>query len=68
MKKILCLLILFLLFFTSCTKKEEKSQLDKIIERGVLTVGVKTDSKPFGFIDPVTGENDGFDIDVAKYI
>ncbi len=68
MKKILCLLILFLLFFTSCTKKEVKTQIDEIIERDVLTVGVKTDSKPFGFIDPVTGENDGFDIDVAKYI
>lgn len=68
MKKILCLLILSFLLFTSCAKKETKTQLQKIIDKDVLVVGVKTDSKPFGFINKQTGEIEGFDIDVAKYI
>lgn len=68
MKKFLCLLILSLLLLTSCGKKEEKSALDKIIERDVLIVGVKDDSKPFGFISKATGEIEGFDIDIARYI
>ena len=68
MKKILCLIILSLLLLTSCGKKEEKNALDKILERDVLIVGVKDDSKPFGFISKATGEIEGFDIDIARYI
>ena len=68
MKKFLCLIILSLLLLTSCGKKEEKSALDKIIERDILVVGVKDDSKPFGFISKATGELEGFDIDIARYI
>ncbi len=68
MKKFLCLIILSLLLLTSCGKKEEKSALDKIIERDILIVGVKDDSKPFGFISKATGELEGFDIDIARYI
>ncbi|MCD7878486.1 MAG: transporter substrate-binding domain-containing protein [Candidatus Gastranaerophilales bacterium] len=66
MKKIICLFILSLILLTSCSKKEVISSYDKIIERDVLIVGVKTDSKPFGFINPKTGQNEGFDIDIAK--
>ena len=68
MKKILCLIILPILFLTGCSKNENKPVFDKIIENDSLTVGVKTDAKPFGFINETTGENDGFDIDIAKYI
>lgn len=68
MKKFLCLLILSLMLLTSCGKKEEKTALDKIIERDVLIVGVKDDSKPFGFVSKATGELEGFDIDIARYI
>lgn len=69
MKKILSLIILSLLIFTSCTKKEEaETSYDKIIKRDVLIVGVKEDSKPFGYISEVTGEYEGFDIDIARYI
>ena len=38
-----------------------------IVERGYLIVGVKTDTKPFGFIDS-NGENTGLDIDIARAI
>ncbi len=68
MKKILCLLILSLLLLTACGKKEDENAVDKIIKRDLLIVGVKTDSKPFGFISKSTGEHEGFDVDVARYI
>jgi len=68
MKKILCLLILSLLLLTSCSKKEEKNSYDKIIEKDLLVVGIKNDSKPFGFISKSTGEPEGFDVDIARYI
>ena len=67
MKKILCLLTMFLLIFTSCSKQKEQNTLDKIIKRDSLLVGVRYDIEPFGFIDE-KGEIAGFDIDVAKYI
>lgn len=68
MKKLSVILILSLLLLTSCGKKEEESSYDKIIKRDYLIAGVKTDSKPFGFINPDTNEPDGFDVDIAKYI
>lgn len=69
MKKLILPLLLFIIiFFTGCSKKENISQLDEIMQRDVLIVGVKTDSKPFGYINKTTGEIEGFDIDVAKYI
>lgn len=68
MKKILLALILFTMIITSgCQKKEEKNAVEKIRENGVLVAGVKSDSKPFGFIDE-NGNNAGFDIDIAKAI
>lgn len=70
MKKILLpLFLLFAIFFvTGCGKKEVKTQLQQIIERDYIIAAVKTDSKPFGYINPETNENDGFDIDVVKII
>lgn len=40
--------------------------IQTIQHRGYLIVGVKTDTKPFGYIE--NGKNVGFDIDIAKYI
>lgn len=69
MKKLLSLILLSFLFLTACTfKEEEKSDYDKIIERDILIVGVKNDSRPFGFINKKTNEYEGFDIDIAKNI
>jgi polar amino acid transport system substrate-binding protein len=38
----------------------------EVRQRGRWVIGVKCDSPPFGYIN-VRGENDGFDIDVAKW-
>jgi ABC-type amino acid transport substrate-binding protein len=68
MKKIICLLILSLIFLTGCKKEEEKNALEQIKEKDMLVVGINDDSKPFGFISKATGEYEGFDVDVARYI
>lgn len=68
MKKLFSILILMMLFVTGCSKPEpEKDLLDKIKERGKLVVGVKYDSKPFGFLD-AKQKVKGFDVDVARAI
>lgn len=38
-----------------------------VMARGYVIVGVKTDAKPFGFIDS-SGANAGFDVDMAHHI
>lgn len=48
-------------------KKEEVDLLQKIKERGKLVVGVKFDSKPFGFIDS-DQQLKGFDVELVKEI
>ena len=48
------------------TKKDD-DLYKTVIERGHIIVGVKTDTKPFGFID-TNGENSGLDIDIAHAI
>ena len=68
MKKILSLIILTIIITTGCFKKGPSNDFDKIVKKDSITVGVKTDAKPFGFINEETGLNDGFDIDIAKYI
>lgn len=58
----------FLLLITGCTKKDDNTDaLDKILQRGKMIVGVKYDTKPFGYMN----ENQqivGYDVDLAKYI
>lgn len=68
MKRLIGIILIFFVFVTGCAKKPEKNALEKIIERDMLIVGVKTDTKPLGFIDPKTGRNAGYDIDIAKYV
>lgn len=68
MKKLLSLLILSLLLLTSCGKKQELNSFEKIIKNDILKVGIKTDSKPFGFYSKTTGEIEGFDADIARYV
>lgn len=60
----LCLVI----FTAGCTKQAGGNDaLDKILQRGKIIVGVKYDTKPFGYMNE-KGELDGFDIDLAKQI
>ncbi len=69
LKKILTLLAIITVFCTGCAQKEQNvsSDLEKILERGNMIVGVKTDSYPFGYIDK-NGKNAGYDIDIANLI
>lgn len=71
MKKIFSLLITILfviLTTTACVNLEkEQSTLEKIKTRDKLIVGVKADSKPFGYKNE-QGEIVGYDVDIAKKI
>lgn len=44
------------------------SQLQKVLERGTVVVGVTSEVAPFGFIDPKTQELVGMDIDIARLV
>lgn len=68
-KKLLLTLIMFFVFVsTGCSKKENNTDtLNKILQRGKIIVGVKSDTKPFGYLDQ-QGQLEGFDVDLAKYI
>ena len=73
MKKLMFLLVIVLGLLVSCGKsstdgsssKDGTSQIEKIKNRDKLIVGVFTDKPPFGSINE-KGENDGFDIALAK--
>ena len=69
-KKVLLGFMMFSVFLLcGCGKKEEQQpdKLAQIKERGHLIVGVKYDTKPFGFVD---SDNvlKGYDIDLARAI
>lgn len=68
MKKFLLLSLSLMILFTGCSFDSNQPQVDKlnqIKQRGKLIVGVKYDSKPFGFMDE-KNQIQGFDIDVAR--
>lgn len=68
-KNILSIITVFLVIFvTGCVKKEDNfDALDKVVQRGKIVVGVKYDTKPFGYINEKQ-ELVGYDVDMAKYI
>lgn len=67
MKKLSLIFILCIVFLMGCTKgSEPKDNLSIIKENKVIKIGVKDDSKPFGFVK--NGTLQGFDIDIAKSI
>ncbi len=47
---------------------EEGTTMAELQEKGEVVIGVKYDVPPFGFENPDTGEVEGFDVDLAKYI
>lgn len=60
----LCLVLLI----TGCAKKDDNTDtLAKIQQRGKIIVGVKYDTKPFGYMNEKE-QLMGFDVDLAKYI
>lgn len=67
MKKLSILILLTCLLLTGCTQQKKPANLLETIKlRDKIIVGIKDDSKPFGFVKD--GEITGFDADVAKYI
>lgn len=68
MKLLTILTLCFVIFFAGCAKKEEKTDiLDSILQRGTMVVGVKYDTKPFGYMNDKE-QLVGYDVDLAKYI
>ena len=61
-----------LLVFAACIAtsivpvQAENANLDAIKKRGVLKIGVKYDSPPFGQLDPKTNQVVGFDVEIAR--
>lgn len=74
MKKITALLLGFVMLWgmgLSCeaaNHPQEKSQLQKIVDRGYLMVGTTGDFKPMSYYNQKTGSYEGFDIAAAQMI
>lgn len=67
-KRILSIIVLcFVVLFAGCAKKDNSDTLTEILKRGKIIVGVKYDTKPFGFINDKQ-QLDGLDVDLAKYM
>jgi len=47
---------------------EAGTTMARIAEEGSITVGIKFDQPGFGLTNPTTGEQDGFDVEIAKLI
>ena len=73
MKKLLLALfgVVFMIGLSACgdnqSTKESKNALEEIKQKGVVRIGVFSDKPPFGFINE-KGQNDGFDVYIAKRI
>lgn len=66
--KILNIIVVGILFLsTGCTETKSTDALNTILKRGKIIVGVKYDTKPFGYINE-NQELVGFDIDLARNI
>ncbi len=61
------IILLSLFFLTGCIKKDEPvDDLSEILKKGYITIGVKSDSPPFGYYKD--GKRSGFDIELSKEI
>ena len=69
MKKVLLVIfsLFIMMFSTSCTAQKNNSLMDTIIKKDKIVIGIKDNSRPFGFRDE-NGILQGFDIDLAKKI
>ena len=65
-RKIFCTLLLMILFCCGCAKKERvNDDFSTILERDQLIVGVREDTRPFGFKNN-DGTLAGYDVELAK--
>jgi putative glutamine transport system substrate-binding protein len=70
LKKIISLCFCILLFCTACGKKQDEpiaNDLDTIIKRDSLIIGMKTDTYPFGYQD-ANGHFAGYDAALGRLI
>lgn len=69
LKKLCGALLLVAIILCGCGKKQEVTNdtLTAIRQKDLLTVGVKIDTPPFGYLDK-DGKNIGFDIDLARFV
>lgn len=68
-KKLLSIVTLFFAVFllAGCEQKQQADTLTTIMQRGKLIVGVKYDTKPFGYMNE-NQQLEGLDVDLAKFI
>ena len=68
--------IIFMIGLNACGDREENTQqetektqsaIEQIKQKGVVRIGVFSDKPPFGFVNE-QGDNDGFDVFIAKRI
>lgn len=70
MKRFLLTLLIIVLSLTTTScgiQKKPATLMEKILKNDKITVGVKYDAKPFGFVDK-NGNLQGFDVELAKKI
>ena len=69
-KTIVCILLIMALLLTcfSALGEELAPDVQAIVDRGVLRVGVKNAVVGFGYQDTLTGEYSGMEIDIARKI
>lgn len=67
-KKILCIFLFICLFMCGCAPaKKSGNDFRMIKKRGRIIVGVRSDTRPFGYRD-AKGNLQGFDVDLARAI
>ena len=67
LKKIFCIMLFICMFLCGCSSTKPKNQFKVIQKRGRIIVGVRSDTRPFGYRD-INGNLQGFDIDLARAI
>ncbi|HEX9156976.1 MAG TPA: transporter substrate-binding domain-containing protein, partial [Syntrophales bacterium] len=68
MKRLLTVATALLLLGTLAVPAFAADTLDDVRKKGVLVVGVKDSTPPFGFMDSRSGEIIGYDVDIAKAV
>ena len=66
-KKLFCILFLICIFLCGCSSVKSHDDFYTIKKRGRIIVGVRSDTKPFGYRDAL-GNLQGYDIDLAREI
>lgn len=66
-KRLICILVFMCVILSGCTSVKPKNDFEVIKDRGKIIVGVRSDTKPFGYRD-INGNLQGFDIDLARAV